>query len=99
MVKDAAGNTVYTCTNLNVMDFSLAAFNTDTQKVVLDIGKLFSTTNVTVENGGSPGCMSGATDPECPTMFSQLQVSFGSGSTGLPINGGAAQQIFKAAAK
>jgi hypothetical protein len=43
--------------------------------------------------------MSGATDPECPTMFSQLQVSFGSGSTGLPINGGAAQQIFKAAAK
>jgi uncharacterized repeat protein (TIGR04052 family) len=99
VIKDAAGNTVYTCTNPNAMDFSLAAFNVDTQKVVLDIGKLFSTTNVTVENGGAPGCMSGATDPECPTMFSQLQVSFGSGSTGLPINGGAAQQIFKAAAK
>ncbi len=97
--SDATGNTVYTCTNPNAMDFSLAAFNADTQKVLLDIGKLFSTTNVTVENGGSPGCMSGATDPECPTMFSQLQVSFGSGSTGLPINGGAAQQIFKAAAK
>ena len=99
VIKDAAGNTVYTCTNPNAMDFSLAAFNVDTQKVVLDIGKLFSTTNVTVENGGAPGCMSGATDPECPTMFSQLQVSFGPGSTGLPINGGAAQQIFKAAAK
>lgn len=99
VVKDAAGNTVYTCTNPNVMDFSLASFNMDTQKVALDIGKLFSTTDITKENGGAAGCMSGATDPECPTMFSQLQVSFGSGSTGLPIAGGAAQQIFKAVAK
>ena len=47
VVKDAAGNTVYTCTNPNVMDFSLAAFDAATQKVVLDIGKLFSTTDVT----------------------------------------------------
>ena len=62
----------------------------DTQKVALDIGRLFSTTDITKENGGAAGCMSGATDPECPTMFSQLQVSFGSGSTGLPIAGGAA---------
>lgn len=99
VVKDAAGNTVYTCTNPNVMDFSLASFNMDTQKVALDIGKLFSTTDITKENGGAAGCMSGATDPECPTMFTQLQVSFGSGSTGLPIAGGAAQQIFKAVAK
>jgi uncharacterized repeat protein (TIGR04052 family) len=99
---DAAGVAIPntgTCTNLNVMDFSLAAFDASTQKVVLDIGQLFSTTDITRENGGAPGCMSGATDPECPTMFSQLQVSFGSGSTGLPINGGAAQKIFKAAAK
>jgi uncharacterized repeat protein (TIGR04052 family) len=99
---DAAGAPIPntgTCTNLNVMDFSLAAFDASTQKVVLDIGQLFSTTDITRENGGAPGCMSGATDPECPTMFSQLQVSFGSGSTGLPINGGAAQKIFKAAAK
>lgn len=99
---DAAGAPIPntgTCTNLNVMDFSLAAFDASTQKVVLDIGELFSTTDIAHENGGAPGCMSGATDPECPTMFSQLQVSFGSGSTGLPINGGAAQQIFKATAK
>lgn len=99
VVKDAAGNTVYTCTNPNVMDFSLAAFDAGTQKVVLDVGQLFSTTDITRENGGAAGCMSGATDPECPTMFTELQVSFGSGSTGLPIGGGAVQKIFKAALK
>lgn len=98
-VKDAAGNVVYTCSNPNVMDFTLAAFDASTQKVVLDVGQLFGTTNITQEKGGAAGCMSGATDPECPTMFTELQVSFGSGSNGQPIGGGAAQKIFKAAAK
>ena len=98
-VKDAAGNAVYTCSNPNTMDFSLSAFDASTQKVVLDVGQLFGTTDITKENGGAAGCMSGATDPECPTMFTELQVSFGSGSTGQSINGGAAQKIFKAAAK
>ena len=99
VVKDAAGNTVYVCGNPNVMDFSLPAFDAATQKVVLDIGQLFGSTDISHENGGTAGCMSGATDPECPTMFTELQVSFGSGSSGQPIGGGAAQKIFKAVAK
>ncbi len=82
-----------------MMDFSLAAFDAGTQKVALDLGQLFRTSDLTKENGGSPGCMSGATDPECPVIFTELQISYGSGSTGLPINGGAAQKIFKAVAK
>ena len=98
-VKDAAGNAVYVCTNPNLADFSLPTFDAGTQKVALDLGQLFKTTDITKENGGSTGCMSGATDPECPTLFTELQISFGSGSTGLPINGGAAQKIFKAVAK
>lgn len=88
-----------TCTNLNLADFSLAAFDAGTQKVALDLGQLFKTTDLTQEKGGAPGCMSGATDPECPVIFTELQISFGSGSTGLPINGGAAQKIFKVVAK
>lgn len=99
VVKDGAGNTVYTCTNPNVMDFKLDSFNPSTQKVVLDVAQLFGTTNLTQENGGAAGCMSGATDPECPVMFTELQVGFGSGSDGKSINGGAAQKIFKAALK
>ena len=99
---DAAGVAIPnsgTCTNLNLADFSLAAFDASTQKVALDLGQLFKTTDLTKENGGSPGCMSGATDPECPVIFTELQISYGSGSTGLPINGGAAQKIFKVLAK
>jgi uncharacterized repeat protein (TIGR04052 family) len=99
---DAAGAAIPnsgTCTNLNMADFSLAAFDASTQKVALDIGQLFKTSNLTQENGGAPGCMSGATDPECAVIFTELQVSYGSGSNGKPINGGAAQKIFKAIAK
>jgi len=98
-VKDSLGNPAYVCTNPNLMDFTLASFDSSTQKVALDVGQLFATTNVTQENGGAAGCMSGATDPECPTMFSQLQITFGSGSTGTSISGGSAQKIFKAIAK
>jgi uncharacterized repeat protein (TIGR04052 family) len=99
---DAAGVAIPNtgvCTNKNMMDFTLAAFDASTQKVALDMGQLFKTSDLTKENGGAPGCMSGATDPECSVMFTELQISFGSGSTGLPINGGAAQKIFKAVAK
>ena len=98
-LKDSAGNPVYSCSNPNLAAFSLSAFNASTQKVALDIGQLFKTTNVTIENGGAAGCMSGATDPECPALFSELQISFGSGSNGQPINSGAAQKVFKAIAK
>ena len=99
---DAAGVAIPntgTCTNLNMADFSLAAFDSSTQKVALDLGQVFKTSDLTKENGGAPGCMSGATDPECAVIFTELQVSYGSGSTGKPINGGAAQKIFKAIAK
>lgn len=98
-LKDAAGNALYTCANPNVMDFSLASFDPATQQVALDIGQLLKTTNITQDNGGPPGCMSGATDPECVTLFTELKIAFGSGSSGLPINGGADQKIFKAVLK
>ena len=99
---DAAGVAIPnsgTCTNLNMADFSLAAFDMEAQKVALDLGQLFKTSNLTKENGGAAGCMSGATDPECAVIFTEMQVSFGSGSNGKPINGGAAQTIFKAVSK
>jgi uncharacterized repeat protein (TIGR04052 family) len=98
-LKDAAGNALYTCANPNVMDFTLANFDPAQQQVALDIGQLFKTTNITQDNGGAAGCMSGATDPECPTLFTELKIAFGSGSNGLSINGGAGQQVFKAVTK
>jgi uncharacterized repeat protein (TIGR04052 family) len=98
-LKDAAGNALYTCANPNVMDFTLASFDPAQQQVALDIGQLFKTTDITQDNGGAVGCMSGATDPECPTIFTELKIAFGSGSNGLSVNGGAGQQVFKAVTK
>jgi uncharacterized repeat protein (TIGR04052 family) len=98
-VKDAAGNPSYTCSNPNVVDFKLAQFDVASQQVALDIGQLFKTVNLSKDGGGAAGCMAGPTDPECTEIFKALQVSFGSGSSGLPINGGAAQTVFRAVAK
>lgn len=98
-LKDAAGNALYSCSNPNVMDFTLTSFDAGTQKVALDLGQLFRNSDLTKENGGAAGCMSGATDPECPMLFAELKIDFGSGSSGLPVNGGAGQTIFKAALK
>lgn len=98
-VLDSAGNPTYSCAAPNLMDFSLAAFNPSSQQVVLDLGQLLSGSDITQDGGGAPGCMSGTTDPECPAIFNQLQINFGAGADGLPINGGAAQKIFRAAAK
>ena len=99
VVKDPSGNTVYQCGNPNLVDFALPSFDAAIQQVALDVGQLFAGVDVTRETGGAAGCMSGATDPECPPFFTALQVTFGSGSTGLPIRGGAAQTVLRAVAK
>lgn len=98
-IKDATGNPTYVCSNPNVVDFKLAQFDVASQQVAMDIGQLFKTVNLSKDGGGAVGCMAGPTDPECIEIFKALQVSFGSGSNGLPINGGAAQSVFRAVAK
>jgi uncharacterized repeat protein (TIGR04052 family) len=98
-IKDGTGNPAYVCSNPNVVDFKLAQFDVTKQQVALDVGQLFKTVNLSKDGGGAVGCMAGPTDPECAEIFKALQVGFGSGSTGLPINGGAAQTVFKAVAK
>ncbi len=66
------------CTTLNVPAASFASFNASTQAVALDIAVLFASTNFdTADGGGAPGCMSGATDPECAPIFPKLGLPFG----------------------
>ena len=84
------------CTNPNRMDFSFAAFNASTQKIVLDLAELFKNSDLSYDSGGAAGCMSGTTDPECAGIFEALQIDLASG---LPINGGAAQKLFAVKAK
>jgi uncharacterized repeat protein (TIGR04052 family) len=67
-----------TCTTLNLPSASFPAFNATTQAVALDIALLFAATNFdTADGGGAPGCMSGATDPECAPIFPKLGLPFG----------------------
>jgi len=71
------------CTTLNVPSVSFASFNATTQAVALDLALLFATTNFdTADGGGAPGCMSGATDPECAPIFPELGLPFGTTPAG-----------------
>jgi uncharacterized repeat protein (TIGR04052 family) len=71
------------CTTLNVPSASFASFNASTQAVALDLALLFATTNFdTADGGGAPGCMSGATDPECAPIFPELGLPFGTTPAG-----------------
>ena len=93
---DPTKGVVTACTNPNRMDFSFAAFNASTQKIVLDLAELFKNSDLSYDGGGAAGCMSGTTDPECAGIFQALQIDL---TNGLPINGGAAQRVFAVKAK
>jgi len=96
----ASGQTV-NCLTPNRMTFRLASFNPATQKIAVDIKALVAGTDITRNQAGAPGCMSGGTDPECLKVFEALAIDWkadGTG-TGLPLAGGAAQTLFKAIAK
>jgi uncharacterized repeat protein (TIGR04052 family) len=96
----ANGQTV-SCVASNRMDFKFAAFDPSAQKVAVDVQALVAGTNITVNQAGAPGCMSGGTDPECLHVFEALAIDWkadGSGS-GLPVNAGSAQTLFKTVAK
>ena len=71
------------CTTLNAPTAAFASFNATTQAVALDLALLFADTNFdTADGGGAPGCMSGATDPECAPIFPQLGLPFGATPAG-----------------
>ncbi|MFN7155149.1 MAG: MbnP family copper-binding protein [Acidovorax sp.] len=89
------GETV-SCARPNRMDFSFGSFNTATQKVVVDLAALYTGTNLNQDLGSAPGCMSGATDPECDAIYKVLKLDL---VTGKPINSGSGQTLFRAEAK
>lgn len=91
-----AAGLVDSCSRPNRVDFGFASFNPDTQKVAVDVKALLSQNNATVNAGGPPGCMSGATDPECVQTFDALSLDL---TTGLILNNGANQRLFKVISK
>jgi uncharacterized repeat protein (TIGR04052 family) len=87
---------VDTCSRPNRVELAFAAFNPDSQKMVVDVKALLAGNNVTVNGGGPAGCMSGNTDPECQATFDALGLDLTQG-TALPSS--PAQSVFKTANK
>ncbi|MDP2418659.1 MAG: metallo-mystery pair system four-Cys motif protein [Hydrogenophaga sp.] len=110
-----AAGLVEKCSEPNRATVRFAAFNPETQKINVDVRALLAENDATVNVSGPTGCMSGLTDFECTGVFKALQIGYNgaaaAGATytigkvgdatnyGLPIAGGAAQTVFKVAAK
>ena len=79
------------CTNPNRLALKFDAFNAATQKVVVDVAKLFGQADLSFEGGGAAGCMSGTTDPECAPIFKTMGIDI---TTGKTLSGANAQTVF-----
>jgi len=74
---DANGK-VTSCSNPNRPTIQLDNFslNDSPKTVILNYQNLVANVAFNQDTGGQVGCMSGATDPECPDMFSALGLRF-----------------------
>jgi uncharacterized repeat protein (TIGR04052 family) len=77
-VAGATPNSVASCANPNRPRVTLT-FNPEFGKaVVLDLARLFEGSNLDTNTAmTAPGCMSGATDPECAPLFQKFGLTFG----------------------
>jgi len=85
--------TAYTCAQGNVAPIALTGFDPKRSKVVVDLAKIFAQSQVNrgpdMQTDFVAGCMSGATDPDCPTMMGAF--GLGVGATPAP----ASQSVFE----
>jgi uncharacterized repeat protein (TIGR04052 family) len=68
------------CTNANRAEIELDDFDVDDSTVVFDYAAMVEGSDLSADGGGAPGCMSGASDPECGPMFSRLGVDLATGN-------------------
>lgn len=67
------GMTVTSCAQPNRVDIALDAY-TEGDTVTFDLAKLFDGAHLDSDEGGAKGCMSGAGDPDCAPLFSNLGI-------------------------
>lgn len=88
----AEGTTeVGSCASPNRPHVALDGFDPADDTIVVDYGALVAGLDLGADGGGAPGCMSGADDPECATIFDHLGLDL---ATGLPRAG---QTVFTVA--
>ncbi|WP_437596577.1 MbnP family copper-binding protein [Sorangium sp. So ce590] len=74
------GGEVTACDRPNVAEIVIQDIDPLTTKVLVDYAALVSDTDVSGNAGGTPGCMSDATDPDCPPLFLHLGIDTADGS-------------------
>jgi len=67
------------CANGNRPTYTFSNVDFTSAKVVLDYAALVNNSDISTDNGGAPGCMSGTTDPECTAVFTSLGLDLASG--------------------
>ena len=68
-----------TCGRPNRPEITLDNFDPVLNTVLIDYSDLIANSDISVGAGGAPGCMSGATDPECAAVFAQLGMDVSTG--------------------
>ncbi len=80
------------CSNPNRMAFHSHSFDAASQKIAVDVQGLLANNDLQTDLGGTWGCMSGKTDPECAGIFMALKID---PATGLPLDSGHGQTLFR----
>lgn len=77
---DFADGGVKICARPNIADVVLTGFDPAKNKVVVDYGAIVANSDLSKDMGGAPGCMSGATDPECAPIFKLVGIDITDGT-------------------
>ncbi len=72
---EATAGQPVTCSHVNIGAVELSGFDPRTSPITVDVAALFAASDLGAEDqGGSPGCMSTPTDPECGPLFPRIGV-------------------------
>lgn len=71
-------NSITGCSAENRARITLSDYAPTTSTIVFDVEKLLAGSDLDVNQAGAPGCMSGATDTDCPPIFERIGLPFGS---------------------
>lgn len=77
---DPAIGDMVTCDRPNIADIQIMGFDPLTTKVLVDYAAVVQNSDLSMNAGGSPGCMSSPMDPECAPVFAQLGIDIADGS-------------------
>lgn len=79
-VGDPALGEDVTCSNANVAEVSFDAFDAESDTIVIDYAAAVADSDLMIDGGGAPGCMSGEMDPECAPIFPLLGLALDTGA-------------------